>query len=238
MVNLKPPSNSYLMKNNYNLGARVTVLALTLSAAFAFTTSVRAQPPPGRLWYNGDPDFINGLPNERNTALGSGQFSNVYDNFNVTGGEWIVKEVFSDNFVNTNVTGATWEIRRGTTLLITGGTLVASGTTATPIVTQVYCGNFCIFEIKVTGLNVFLPVLPAGQFYWLNVTPIGDFTGRSFVTETMGANCIGTPCGNDATAFWNSNFFNIKWKSTAPQNQLAFSMGVNGTRRSTTAALP
>ena len=28
----------------------------------------------------------------------------------------------------------------------------------------------------VTGLNVFLPVLPSGQHYWLNVTPIGDGT--------------------------------------------------------------
>jgi hypothetical protein len=218
------------MKNNYNFAARAAVLALTLSAAFAFDRSVRAQPPPGPLWYNGDPDWINGLPNERDTVLGSGQFSSVYDNFNVTGGGWNVNEVFSDNFVFTNVTGATWEIRTGTTLAYHRRQLVAKGTTATPIVTQGHCSvNFCVFEIKVTGLNVFLPVLPAGQFYWLNVTPIGDLRGRSFVVDTMGANCIGTPCGNDGNAFWNSNFFNIKWNSTTDQGQLDFSMGVNGT---------
>jgi hypothetical protein len=218
------------MKNNYNLAARAAVLALILSAAFAFNTSVRAQPHPGPLWYNGDLDWINGLANERDTSLGSGQFSSVYDNFNVTGGGWNVNEVFSDNTADIVVTGATWEIRTGTTLAYHRRQLVASGTTATPIVTQVACGfGFCTFEIKVTGLNVFLPVLPAGQFYWLNVTPIGDLTGRSFVADTMGANCIGTPCGNDGNAFWISNFFNIKWNSTTDQGQLDFSMGVNGT---------
>jgi hypothetical protein len=191
---------------------------------------------------------LTGLPNERDTSLGSGQFSSVYDNFNVTGRGWNVTEVFSNNLMITNVTGATWEIRTGTTLLITGGTLVASGTTAAPIVTQVACGfGFCTFEVRVTGLNVFLPVLPAGQFYWLNVTPIGDFTGRSFISDTDGTNCIGTPCGNDGDSFWNSNFFDIKWKLTVFHDrnpQRDFSMGVNGTpvpstwSRSTAAAVP
>jgi hypothetical protein len=234
------------MKNKYKFAARAAVLALTLSAAFAFDTSVRAQPPPGPLWYNGDRDCLNGLANEQDTLLGSGQYSRVYDNFNVTGGGWNVNEVFSDNFVLTNVTGATWEIRTGTTLAYHRRQLVASGTTATPIVTQVSpCSwQLPVFEIKITGLNVFLPVLPASQFYWLNVTPIGDLTGRCFVAETMGANCIGTPCGNDGNAFWNSNFFNIKWNSTTDQGQFDFSMGVNGTAlpstwsTSTTAPVP
>ena len=121
---------------------------------------------------------------------------------------------FSDNLENTNVTGATWEIRSGTTLLTTGGTLVASGTTATPVVTPTGPGGFGLteFQVKVTGLNVFLPVLPAGQFYWLNVTPIGDLTGRSFDSTTSGANCVGTPCGNDENAFFNSNFFGVTFR--------------------------
>jgi hypothetical protein len=109
--------------------------------------------------------------------------------------------------------------------------LIASGTTAAPIVsvTGRNAFGFTEFQIKITGLNVFLPVLPAGEFYWLNVTPIGDLTNRSFVSETMGATCIGTPCGDDGNAFWNSNYFGVVWGSTADQGQLDFSMGVIGT---------
>src|SRR5438874_2687705 len=69
---------------------------------------------PGALWYNGDFNGVNGLANEENTSLGSGQFASVYDNFIVTdAGGWNVTSAFSDNLSNTNVTGATWEIRTG-----------------------------------------------------------------------------------------------------------------------------
>ena len=107
--------------------------------------------------------------------------------------------------------------------------------TAAPIVTATGRSGFGFteFQIKVTGLNVFLPPLPAGQFYWLNVTPIGDLTGRSFdsaIANGIGINCIGTPCGNDQNAFFNSNFFGVTFGSTADQGQpYDFSMGVNGT---------
>ena len=163
---------------------------------------------PAVLWYNGDFDNVNGLYNGQDTAIGAGNFASVYDNFNVTGGGWTVTEVFSDNLTDTNVTGATWEIRSGVSAG-NGGTLVASGTTAAPIVTPTGRSGFGFteFQIKVTGLNVFLPVLTAGQFYWLNVTPIGDLTGDSYNSTTVGANCIGTPCGNDQNAFFNSNVF-------------------------------
>ena len=196
------------------------------------TGTATPSPTAAALWYNGDFNGVNGLANERDTSLGSGQFASVYDNFNVTGSGWNVTEVFSNNLMWTNVTGATWEIRSGTTLLTTGGTLVASGTTAAPIVTATgrSSGQFYEFQIKVTGLNVFLPVLPAGQFYWLNVTPIGDLTGRSFDSTTSGANCVGTPCGNDQNAFFNSNYFGANFADTAdfgPDGD--FSMGVSGT---------
>src|SRR5438552_15224802 len=70
-------------------------------------------------------------------------------------------------------------------------------------------------------------MLPA-HFYWLNVTPIGDLTGRSFDSTTSGANCVGTPCGNDMNAFFNSNFFGANFTSTANEGQPSdFSMGVN-----------
>ena len=65
--------------------------------------------------------------------------------------------------------------------------------------------------IEVIGLNVSL----AEGHYWLNVTPIGDLTGRSFDTTTSGANCVGTPCGNNQNAFFDSNFFGANFTSTS-----------------------
>src|SRR5947207_6347863 len=162
---------------------------------------------PGALWYNGAFNGVNGLAKEENTSLGSGQFASVYDNFIVPSGPaWTVTSVFSDNLSNTNVTGATWEIRTGVSEG-NGGTLIASGMTMTPVVTPTGRSGFGFIEymVEVTGLNVHLPPLPAGQFYWLNVTPIGDLTGRSFDSTTSGANCVGMPCGNDTNAFFDTS---------------------------------
>jgi hypothetical protein len=241
----RPPfTKATAMKNKYNFAVRAAVLALTSSAAFAFNTSVRAQSPPVTLWYNGEaafPIFNNRVSNKRDgTWLGFGQFSSVYDNFNVTGHGWNVTEVFSSNLARIGgfaVYGATWEIRSGTTLLTTGGTLVASGMTLAPIVHGSIRGlpeGYIALGILVTGLNVFLPVLPAGEFYWLNVTPIGDLRYSSWARRTIGGNCVGTPCGNDGNSFWNSNLFHITWRPAAGrglQNEDDFSMGVNGTPR-------
>jgi hypothetical protein len=182
---------------------------------------------PGALWYNGDFNGVNGLANEENTALGRGVFARVYDDFNVSSGPgWTVTSVFSDNLENTNVTGATWEIRQGVSEG-NGGTLIASGMTMTPVVTFLWCHfGFCEYRIEVTGLNVSL----VEGHYWLNVTPIGDLTGRSFDSTTSGANCVGMPCGNNQNAFFDSNFFVANFTSTANEGEpYDYSMGVNGT---------
>ncbi len=82
------------------------------------------------------------------------------------------------------------------------------------------------FTIECDGLNLCL--MPGT--YWLNVTPIGDLTGRSFDSSTGGANCVGTPCGNNQSAFFDSNFFGYNFTSTANVGQpYDFSMGVIGT---------
>jgi len=185
------------------------------------------QPSGGPLWYNGDFNGVNGLANEDNTSLGSGQFASVYDDFIVPSGGWTVTSVFSDDLANTNVTGATWEIRQGISEG-NGGTLIASGTTVTPVVTATGRSGFGFTEymVEVTGLNVSL----APGTYFLNVTPVGDLTGRSFDSTTSGTNCVGTPCGNNQNAFFNSNFFGANFTSTANEGQPSdFSMGVNGT---------
>src|SRR2546421_9294488 len=178
----------------YGFTRRATIATLFLTAALVLNTTVRAQAPPGSLWYNGDFNFVNGLANERTTTVTQAA---VYDDFDVTAQlGWHVTAVFSDNLgpPQLPITGADWEIRTGTSEG-NGGTLIASGTTNSPLVTVIECTNseFCEYRVEVQGLNVFLSMLPSGQHYWLNVTPVGNGTGRSFNTTTSGTNCVGTP---------------------------------------------
>jgi hypothetical protein len=215
------------MKNKYNFAA---LFALALAAALVLNTPVCAQAPPGSLWYNGDWNTVNGLSNERNTIVTQGA---VYDDFNVTAPQgWNVTAIFSDDLVipaPPTITGADWEIRTGVSEG-NAGALIASGTTNSPIVTLIN-DQFQILEyrVEVIGLSVFLPMLPSGQHYWLNVTPVGNGTGRFFNSTTSGANCVGTPCGNDQNAFFNSTFFGAYFTSTANEGQPSdYSMGVIG----------
>jgi hypothetical protein len=215
------------MKDKYCLLVRAILTVLFVTAAFALNTAAIAQAPPGSLWYNGDANG-NGLSNERNTIVTQAA---VYDDFNVTASQgWNVTAVFSDNLENTVVTGADWEIRAGVSEG-NAGTLIAGGTTNSPIVTFIgFVGEFQEYMVEVPGLNIFLPMLPAGRHYWLNVTPVGNGTGRSFDATTSGANCVGSPCGNDMNAFFNSTFFGTYFTSTANEGQPGdFSMGVIGT---------
>jgi hypothetical protein len=215
------------MKNKYYSVSRAALLALALTAAFALNTTAIAQAPPGSLWYNGDFNDVNGLANERNTLITQAA---VYDDFNVTAPlGWHVTAVFSDNLFSFGlpITGADWEIRTGISEG-NAGILVASGTTNSPVVTATGRSGFGFIEymVEVTGLNVFLPMLSSGQHYWLNVTPIGNGTGRSFNSTTSGANCVGTPCGNDGNSFFNSTTFGTFFQGPGVND---FSNGVIGT---------
>jgi hypothetical protein len=126
------------------------------------------------------------------------------------------------------ITAADWEIRTGVSEG-NAGTLVASSTTNSPLVTFTYHAENEL-RVEVTGLNVFLPMLPSGQHYWLNVTPVGNGTGYSVNSTTSGANCVGTPCGNDDNAFFTSTYFGTFFDHTYNQGQGLndFSMGVIG----------
>jgi hypothetical protein len=134
-----------------------------------------------------------------------------------------VTALFSDNLLWTNITAADWEIRTG---LSEGnaGTLIASGSTSSPVVFPIWCGaSNCIYRVEVTGLNV---SLPPGT-YWLNVTPIGDGTGRSFNATTSGLHAVGSPPGNNQNAFFNSPRFGAYFTSTSNESQpYDYSMGV------------
>jgi hypothetical protein len=184
------------------------------------------QAPPGSLWYNGDFDGINGLANEQNTIVSD---SRIYDDFNVTDAEgWTVTAVFSDNLADTGITGANYEIRQGVSEG-NGGTVVASGTTNSPVVTPTGRDGFGYIEymVEIDGLNIHLDQ----GTYWLNVTPIGDFNGRSFVSTTSGADCVGSPCGDNDNAFWDSTYygFNFAEVGTIVDGAHDVSMGVIGT---------
>jgi hypothetical protein len=224
LISTEKPTHSAAMKDKYCSLVRATLPALFVTAALVVVNSTAiAQAPPGSLWYNGDFNDVNGLANERNTVVTQAA---VYDDFNVTAPGWNVTAVFSDNLSYTVITAADWEIRTGISEG-NSGTLVASGTTNSPIVTLTGRGGFGIQEymVEVTGLNVFLPMLPSGQHYWLNVTPVGNGSGRSFISTTSGMNCVGAPCGNDGNSFFNSTFFGTYF--AGPSN-IDYSMGVIG----------
>ena len=234
-----------------------TALAwLTLALVASFALSASAQPPPGTLWYNGDmngsPNGF-GLPNQIGFGFegncGRDAPSQIYDDFTVPGPfAWNVTEVFSDNIVypvfqgfGVTISGAIWEIRQGVSAG-NPGIVIASGFTLTPNVTptgrtgylDVSCGT-PESRVTVTGLNVFL--LP-GQ-YWLSVTPFGSNNpagndccgdlGFSDNSVTIGADCVGTPCGNDGTAFLKSAIDYWAPATTHGSQYGDFAMGVVGT---------
>jgi hypothetical protein len=202
------------MRNKCTFAAGAALLALALVAALALNTTAIAQAPPGSLWYNGDFNGVNAHANGVNT---SDPNSRVYGEFTGpgVGTFWNVTALFSNNLLSTVVTGADWEIREGEPF----GTLVASGSTQTPVVTATGRSGFGLneFTVEVTGLNVVLPVLASG-LYWINVAPVGNGTGHSFNTTTSGTNCVGTPCGNGMSYLLPESTF----------TSINFSMGVIG----------
>jgi hypothetical protein len=198
------------MKNKYYSVSRAALLALALIAAFAFNTSVRAQALPGSLWYNGDRNHTNGLANERDDSVGFGLYAHVFDDFNVPAGQtWTVTSLYSNNYNNYIESGGTttaveWSIRQGITNG-NGGTLIAGGTAGPGNLAFFFkdTGDFGFSEYTVQALNLTIYLAPGT--YFLNVTPVGNGFGRSFDSDTSGLNCVGTPCGNNGNAFFDSN---------------------------------
>jgi hypothetical protein len=223
-------------KNKYNVAARAALFALALTTAFALNTTAIAQAPPGSLWYNGDLNSVNGLANERNTIVTQAA---VYDDF-VAGSNWHVTAVFSDNLITAglSITSADWEIRTGVSAgnmgtLVAGGTATGSNLVVTPTGRTAF--NYPEQMVTVTGLSI---NLVAGTRYWLNVTPTDGGTGRSFNSATSGAGCVGTPCGNNQNAFFNSSYFGAFFLPTSAEGQpYDFSNGVIGVPEPATIAL-
>jgi hypothetical protein len=181
------------------------------------------------LWYNGDLDQRNGLANETNSIVSDAK---VYDDFIVPDGQtWTVSTVFSNNSMGFIMTGATWEIRQGVSAG-NGGTIIAQ-TDPADTGSQDLTGRDANFGFVEFSVSVFLanPVTLTSGTYFLNVTPIGHGTGRSFVNTTSGANSIGMPPGNNGNSFFNSAFFSANFTPTTVQlgqGTWDFSMGVVG----------
>jgi len=197
--------------------------------------SRRSQPavlPPFTLWYNGDWDGNQDAqaPNYVAFDCGEGGYGRTYDDFVVSSPNgWKVTGVFANVFVDDWVdcfilADGMWEIRQGV-YYGTPGTVVASGFLDGATVNAT--GNYTFlseYQILLTGLDI---SLPPGT-YWLNVTPIGDF-GASYygsyggISQTIGANCVGSPCGNDHNAFLVDNSGDY-WAALNAD----YSMGITG----------
>jgi len=207
-------------------GSRLSNFATARQAAMPGNQPVQIQKNPLQpldttLWYNGDFDGRDGGANQFEGQFGSGEFSRIYDNFTgPTSGQWTVTGLFCNTLLatglNTAITTAQWEVRTGVSEG-NGGTVVVSGTNAATVTPTGRSGfGFLEYQVLVSGLNVTLDALPAGQFYFLAVVPVVplNVSGQAFESTTSGANAVGTPPGNDGNSWWDSNLFGVNFTST------------------------
>ncbi len=187
------------------------------------------------LWFNGDP-ASGGVSNERNTTSDYGTLIDraLYEDFLVTEAPWHVESFFSYSSSSlAAITGADWEIRSGVSSG-NGGTLIASGFTATDYTWTPNWpnpnGGPTRLDVDIADLEL---VLPMGR-YWLMVRPVGwgfGEPGRAWLNGTNGANAIGLPAGNNGNNFlWfkppDDAYF--RPAENPPGVVFDFSMGVEG----------
>jgi hypothetical protein len=200
--------------------------ARRLAAAAALVACAASAHASAVLWYSGNFDSVTGVANEINTSIGDAR---VFDDFTVTDAAgWSIDRIWSNNMIGfTGITQASWSIRRGVSAG-NGGTVVASGTSAA---TQTATGRtgfgMTEYTIMVSGLDI---DLDPGR-YWLQVTPIGMGSGRSFNATTSGAGRVGVE--TPGASFVNSPSFNVNFvaanSALGLPTPLNFSMGVAGT---------
>src|ERR1700688_4059003 len=106
------------MKDKYCSLVRAILPGLFVTAALMLNATAIAQALPGSLWYNGDLNHVNGVPNERDDSLGFGQYAHIFDDFHVPNGQtWHLISVYSNNYDSypTSTTAVEWSIRQGIT---------------------------------------------------------------------------------------------------------------------------
>jgi hypothetical protein len=172
------------------------------------------------VWYGGDFDSRNGAPNEINGLIADAR---TYDDFTLVGST-LISAVSSNNlFDSFTATQAAVEIRTGMSSG-NGGNIVFSGTFAASFSPTGRSGfGMQEMNVRVSGLAV---ALGAGTYH-LSVTPIGNGSGRSYVSSAAGANGVGTPLGN-GNSFVNSGAlaFNFAPASYLGSGNWDFSLAV------------
>ncbi len=174
------------------------------------------------VWYNGDFNGVNGLANEVNDSISDAY---VYDNFVVPTGGWTLTDAFSNNLMDFASSSAFVSICSGVSAG-NGGSCAFSGILAA---TQT-ATNRSGFGLDEYTIEVALPNVNLGAgTWWLTVAPIGNGSGRSFISTTSGANCIGLPCGNDDNSFFTSSYFATYFEAASDfvGYPADFSMGVS-----------
>jgi hypothetical protein len=199
------------------------VLTFAVTAVFALVAPARAH--ANILFYGGD--FEPGSPgngvlaNEHNTSV---SLANVYQNFIVPAGQiWNVTSLFSNDLLTagTTIASADWSISTGVS---SGnpGTLFAGGNSP---VTITPTGRTAFGDVEYTFEVMGLSVLLSPGTYWLDVTPVGTGSGRSFNSNTLGLNAVGSDTAFDQ--FFNSPPFSDFYTPTLPPFA-NFSDGVGG----------
>jgi len=170
-----------------------------------------------------DSSLANGLANETDGIVGGSPYgAAVYQNFVVSSYGINVSRLFTNNLSQLTPTSGYWEIRTGVSEG-NGGTLIASGDGA---VTNTPTGRsgfgYTEYQNLVGGLSVYLP---AGT-YWFAVVPnCTTCFGRSFNTNTLGRNSVGTTVPNQQ--YWNSSFFGANFTNAENEGEFPrFSSGV------------
>jgi hypothetical protein len=186
------------------------------------------------LFYGGDPSG-SATANEEDGIINQAA---IYTPFVVPSGQtWMVTGLFTSNSlftfnsVNTVAQSALWEVRTGISEY-NGGTLLFSGTTFNPVVSDT--GLYVlgeVYTVRVAGLSI---QLGAGS-YWLSVVPVClDGTAvcdhRTLQADTNGLNAIG-PAEPGNEVFLQSTWYGINFRNVNYFGGVypAFSAGVIGT---------
>src|ERR1035438_6425204 len=163
---------------------------------------------------------------------------------------WRITGVFSNNYFPPGLDpvdpwweirsgmSAYWEIRTGLSARNGGAQVANGGPLITPVATgrTASSGSGMLTEYNIPIQDLSLN-LPPGH-YWLAVAPVArDSSTAPVASQTSGANCVGTPCGNNGNAFLETvspitlsdGSIGFGFPFSAVSGAVNFSMGVIGT---------
>jgi len=218
--------------------ALLSISALLFSA-FAYGATLPCNGGPGSAstfnlpcyFYGGDFDIndpnANALANENDAIVGGNPYgAATYQNFVWKGGNTPVLGLFTNNLSQLTPESGYWEIRSGVSEG-NGGQLIASGTETGANFLQTATGRGLFGYAEYTDAVKFTnPLTLANGTYWFAMVPVcPNCNGRSFNTNTEGANGIGTQNGDQQ--YFNSPFFGANFTNASNEGMFhIFSSGV------------